>query len=117
MVVARHVAHGCSRATLTVHDWLVAAAWAPACREIRLPPHTDGSGADGRFVAVVEDDEEWDKRLRGGLVDWLDQQPAERSWEIVPGMLVGYQAARPGDEALLQLKAAVDELATLLANG
>lgn len=117
LVVVREAEHECSRATITALDWLVAAAWAPAYREIRLPLRADGGGADGRLTAVVEDDEEWGRRLGGGLGEWLDRQPAERSWEIVPGLLVGYQAGRRGDEAILQLEAAADELATLLANG
>jgi hypothetical protein len=114
LVAAIEMNHACSRATITAQDWLIAAAEAPACRELTLAESGLGPEAEVSLVAVVEDAEEWSARLRGGLSAWFTGQPVDRSWEIVPGFVVGYQAGQMSDEALTELVRGVEELAKLL---
>jgi hypothetical protein len=114
LVAAYAVEHGCSRATVTTLDWLIATAWCPACREIRLTEAAVGAEAKPRIIAIVEDLDEWDASLRKGLCRWFTEQPPERSWEIVPGFVVGYQTGQRSDETREQLGRATEELAALL---
>jgi len=117
MVAAYEVDHGCTRATVTAQDWLRAAAWAPACRELRLTGIPAGEEQPTPLIAIVEDADEWDARFRNGLSRWFMEQPADRSWEVIPGLVVGYKAGRHADETLRELGTSVEELARLLSKG
>ena len=114
LVAAYAVEHGCSRATITSQDWLIATAWCSACRELCLAEASAGAEAKARTVAIAEDLEEWDARLGRGLRCWFTDQPRERSWEIVPGFVVGYQTGQRSAETLDELGRAAEELAGLL---
>lgn len=118
LVAAYEVEHGCSRATVTSQEWLIASALAPSCRELPLSAVGALPSADNvRTVAVVEDADEWEARLRGGLGNWFATQPEARSWEIVPGLVVAHQSGEPEPEDLEKLGRAVQELAGLLKGG
>ena len=114
-VAAYEIDHGSSRATVTAENWLIAAAWASACRELQVGRTNAGAAGSPPRVAIVEDAEEWDGRLRNGLTRWFQEQPAERSWEIVPGFVVGYQTGEGSAESMAELADAAGELAKLLA--
>ena len=92
-LVVCEVEHGCSRATITRQDWLFAAASTCTSREFSLSAEDRGD-ASGELLGIVEDPEEWDRRLDSGLRGWFAAQPAGRSWEILPGLIVGHE---PGD--------------------
>jgi hypothetical protein len=115
LVAAYEINHGCSRATVTAQDWLIAAAWASACRELPLAGADVALQTPVPLVALVEDADEWNARLGNGLSRWFREQPAERSWEIIPGFVVGYQTGRYADETLAELGRAAEELTKLLA--
>jgi hypothetical protein len=114
LVAAYAVEHGCSRATVTSLDWLIATAWSPACRELRLTEAAAGTEVKAGVIAIVEDLDEWEARLRKGLSGWFTAQPLEQSWEIIPGFVVGYQTGHRADETREQLGRATEELASLL---
>jgi len=127
LVAACDLDHDCSRAAITAQDWLIAAAWSPACREVFLTepasakltsltePASVKPVSPYRLTLIVEDDEEWRPRLRGRLIEWLIAQPADRSWEIAPGLIAAYEAFRPVDTAPGELAESVEQLARLLA--
>lgn len=106
MVAARESRHECSRATLNTEDWLCAAVASQADRRL-LIPSPDGAK---RRVAVVRDDTEWAARLDGDVGRWLGSQPSNRSWEVMPGYVVGYQPGPLNDAGLADLAEAGAEL-------
>jgi hypothetical protein len=119
IVAACEVEHECSRATITAQDWLIAAASASCCRELPLSAPTANTEATaGRgYAAIVEDPEEWQSRCRNGLQAWFASQPPNRSWEIVPGFIVGYEPGSQQDaSALADLGEAVRGLARQLGD-
>lgn len=123
IVAAQATEHACGRATITSQDWLIAAAWAPTCHELpvrrsapdastaALPPV--GSGP----IAVVEDSEEWTARLDSPMRQWFLEQPADRSWEIIPGFIIGYEPGQPNEAGLVALGRATEALAEQLEFG
>lgn len=77
--------HPLARATITREDWLLAMMSTPVRHA--LPIGTDGSPP----MALVEDPEAWARILEDGLAAWFEAQPAARSWEFLPGLIVGYE--------------------------
>ncbi|MBN2562737.1 MAG: hypothetical protein JXQ75_17580 [Phycisphaerae bacterium] len=116
LVVMRDVQHTCARVTITRQDWLAVTAAGPASQELPLRDPQDTSRSDGGLVAIADDPEEWQARSKRALVRWLAEQPAERSWEILPGCVVGYEPGLLQETALVGLSAAAAELARLLMN-
>lgn len=102
-IVVCEVGHPCGRATITAADWLLVAASSDSARRLSI------QGQVGR-IASVDDPEEWAVRLAGGLGDWFSQQPLERTWEILPGFIVGYEPRVRRDDALVRLVEAGAEL-------
>jgi hypothetical protein len=106
--------HGCAGAVITAQDWLMAAAWYPTHRELPISkPDQSEAGCQSR-VAIVDDPDEWNVRLQGGLRAWFAAQPLERSWDIIPGYVVGYQPGRAQDEIAAELAQSARELARRL---
>ncbi len=101
-----------TRATLTRQDWLVAAVAGPTAVQL-VPFDENGSGA-ARFTAVIHDEDAWRTRLAGRLSQWLRNQPPERSWEILPGMIVGHEPGGFSEGGLTMLADAASELRGLL---
>ena len=64
-----------------------------------------------KLVAIVEDEEAWRRRLVSDLARWFIDQPPSRSWEILPGLVVGYEPGRPEEKAMVELEAATRALA------
>lgn len=123
LVASSEVLHACSRAAITHYDWLLATAACPACRLLRLDgaSPTPARASDvaeslrsNALTAIVFDEEEWRRRLVGDLAGWLLDQPPTRCWEILPGLVVGYEPGRPDEKAIVELEAATRALARLL---
>lgn len=111
IVAAHEVDHDAGRAVITAQDWLRAAAQATSRRTILLR----GKGDSQERVALVEDADSWRRRLEGPVGRWLKTQSAERSWEFLPGWVVGYEPGSTEGRPLLALTAATRELAELVA--
>jgi hypothetical protein len=111
MVVALEGEHGLSRATITAADWLIAAATGTSTHALAVEPGMSSPRSAGARVAIVEDTEEWAPCLQGPPGEWLANQPAQRTWEILPGFIVGYEPGRLREDALAELAAAGKELA------
>ncbi|MFQ5424147.1 MAG: hypothetical protein ACE5F9_09225 [Phycisphaerae bacterium] len=109
IVAARCTDHACERAVLTSQDWIASVCRQPWLRELTVPGATEAS-----WLAIVDDADVWAERLRGDVGRWLAQQPAERTWEIVPGYVVAYEPGRLRDDALDTLGSASAELERLL---
>ena len=114
MVVALEVEHGLSRATITTGSWLIAAATGASTQVLAVKSGLSSPRSTGARVAIVEDADTWARRLQGRPGDWLANQPAERTWEILPGFIVGYEPGRLQEDALARLAAAGKELAQAL---
>lgn len=106
--------HGLARAAYTRQDWLLATTAAPVAHEFPLCDDPTGDPGSPKLTAVVEDREAWAGRLSGGVRDWLIRQPQERTWEILPGMIVGYEPGAFLEARVGDLAAAARELAVLL---
>ncbi len=124
IVAAQTTEHVFGRATITSQDWLIAAATAPTCHELpvrTLPPSSEcpasPSQAGSGPIAIVEDSEEWVARLDARLRQWCLDQPADRSWEIVPGLIIGYEPGQLNEAKLAELGNATEALAELLESG
>lgn len=105
LMAVGEIEHACSRATITRYDWLTIAAAGPAWRKLTVtPPGQPESGA-GALAAVVEDAEEWRLRL-DDLRTWLFAQPPTRSWETLPGCVIGYEPGRFDEQRLVALESA-----------
>ena len=111
IVTALEVEHDAARAVITAQDWLRAAAHATSRRTLPV----NGVGAPGERIAIVEDAEGWRRRLKSTVGSWLKGQPSERSWELLPGWIVGYEPGSAEGQPLMALTAATKELAELLA--
>lgn len=107
--------HGAARATFTRQSWLAAAVRGPTAVELPLP-RDDGEPASG-LVVVVQDVEAWQSCLDGGLGRWMRRQPAERSWEVLPGLIVGHEPGGFTAGGLTSLAAAAIELRSWLPGG
>ena len=112
IVVAVEVKHDAGRAVITAQDWLRAAAQSSSRRTLS---HR-GTGDLTETVALVEDVETWRRRWEGPIGRWLKAQPAERSWEFLPGWIVGYEPGSAEGRPLLALSAATKELAAMAAS-
>jgi hypothetical protein len=112
IVAAVECAPETTRAIITAQDWLRAGVHDPSRRTLPL----NGTEAKSATVAIVEDADEWRRRLNGPLGRWLRTQPPERSWEFMPGWLAGYEPGSAEGRALLALTAAAKELSDLLAD-
>lgn len=111
IVAALEVEHDAGRAVITAQDWLRAAAHSTSRRTLAI----GGAWDSPERVALVEDAEGWRRRLDGPIGRWLKGQPLERSWEFLPGWVVGYEPGSAEGRPLLALTAATKELAGLLA--
>lgn len=110
MAIAATIDARISRATISREDWLLAAARLPGMT--RIAPGADADTTSPS--AVVEDPEQWRTILSGPAGAWLGNQPEARSWEFLPGMIVGYEGASPGDAAIDALSQAMNELLATL---
>lgn len=114
-VAVCEVEHGCARALVSREAWLLAAASAPYTTRIALDHSDPDPGSASGIVAVVEDHEAWTALLGTALRDWFSQQKAERSWEIVSGLIIGYEPGGFREADMAALAESVNELAALLA--
>lgn len=105
--------HGCSRATFTSQEWLLAASQRPALSRVTI----NGDRGDHRLVALVEDADEWRRRLDSGLGDWLTRCAADCNWEILPGMVVAYESGRFERAAQVKLRDSLEEMCARLGGG
>ena len=136
LVAAVQIPQRADRAVITSQDWLQAAAYSTSCRVLPVDsvrtntaaaspsggasPPGKRPAAPGRpidqMLAIVEDPEAWQPRLDGKLGGWLRTQPPDRSWELIPGWVVGYEPGSAEGPPLLTLATATQKLARLLAN-
>ena len=143
-MAVRTIPHQRSRATITRLDWLAVTAAGPGTRELRVAqedaggPHSAsktavgaeiataaGQGspaeesrqADQPLLAIVENEEEWRGLFSGDLASWLTRQPANRSWEILPGCIIGYEPGSSEEEAFAELESALEQLAVRVLPG
>ncbi len=93
------------RAVVTRQPWLAAMAQGSMRREIR-PAEPETAAGEDALIAVVEDEDAWRARLEGELGRWFVQQPAERSWEILPGLIVGHEPLEAAPETGSESKSA-----------
>ncbi len=91
LVVVQEVNHGCSRATITRHEWVAATVRCSAYHTIRGTPSASITAGNAENTAIVEDADEWKPTLAGPVGQWLADQPRDRTWEVLPGLIVGYQ--------------------------
>ncbi len=110
-LVVREGEHGMPCAVVSRFDWLLAAAKAQALRVAPLRQEDGGIAA----TAIVADLEAWQRRLDAGLRHWLLSQPAERSWEVHPGLIVGHEPGTLRDPGVENLETSGRELAAMLA--
>lgn len=78
-------------------------------------PAKDAAAAREPWTLIVEDPEGWPDQLRRSLGDWLAPQPADRTWEILPDAIVGYQPAGRKPAATTELLEASRQLTRELA--
>ncbi len=112
-LIVQEIEHPCGRAAVTGKDWLLATTASPVAHRIPLGATAESSASIGTLTAVAEDFEEWDARLRGKLEAWFLSQPADRSWEILPGLIVGYE---PGPLEAEAMEALAEDAAHLLSH-
>jgi len=124
-VVAHDSDHRLHRAVMTRQDWIVAVASSPVAHVFSLevggashgPQAADAATAGcGPWALIVEDPDAWPDRLRRNLGDWLAPQPVDRTWEILPDAIVGYQPARASSTAATELLEASKKLARELTD-
>lgn len=114
-VAAREIEHGCGRAAVTAEAWLLATTASPVAHRIPLDGGGERSPSNGTLTAVAENFEEWSGRLSGDLGAWFLSQPADRSWEILPGLIVGYEPGPFDDKAMEALATDAAQLLSHLA--
>ena len=110
-VVVAEARHSADTAVLTTEDWLAVTAELPGRSIICREPTRQG---DPVRLIIVEDEEAWRKRLKGPFGRWLDAQPLDRTWEILPDYVVGYEPGAPRDTAFVELAEAAGKAAGML---
>ena len=113
-VTVREIGPRYGRATFTCQPWLIAAAGTPTAHRIALAEGEHVEDVDQGRTAVVEDRQAWEKWLRPEVRAWLGRQPPERSWEVLPGLLIGYEPGGVRETDLAELSEAAKEFASLL---
>ena len=113
-MAVREIGPQLGRATFTRQQWLIDAATTPTSHEITLCGEAENAGAPERRTAVVEDRDAWVERLDADLKAWLQEQPEGRSWEIIAGMIVGYEAGGIREAEMTALSESACRLAALL---
>ncbi len=114
-MIVREIDHDYGRAAVTGKDWLLATTASPVAHRIPLGDRAEASASSGALMAVAEDAEEWTARLNGELQAWFQSQPADRSWEILPGLIVGYEPGPLEGEAMEALAEDAVQLVSHLA--
>lgn len=110
-VVVVEARQSAGAAVLTTEDWLAVTAELPG----RLTLRRDAArrGEPPRLI-IVEDEAAWRRRLAGPFGQWLDSQPQDRTWEILPDYVVGYEPGAPRESAYVELAEAARKAAVLL---
>ncbi|MFQ5411129.1 MAG: hypothetical protein ACE5EC_02490 [Phycisphaerae bacterium] len=116
--------HGCGRASMTRDDWFIAMMTTPDSHTLSLAGdeaserRSNGRGVEGQVewhpngpVALVEDREEWRARLDAGLGAWFRAQPRKRSWQVLPGLIVGFEPGPFLEDCMEALAEATRQLA------
>ncbi len=114
LVVVQEVDHGCSRATITRQEWVTATVQGPACHAVPFSSTPSSDSQEAGNIAIVEDPELWRSILAGPVGRWLADQPRDRTWEILPGLVVGYQPGEIQADKLEALTLTAGELAKQL---
>lgn len=109
-LVVCEIEHGYGRATVTRQDWLIAAGSSPGTHNISLN-HQPGHERPPGLQAVVEDPEAWSEHYSDELRQWFGSQPEERSWEFLPGLIVGYEPGGLQETELVSLEDSARKLA------
>jgi hypothetical protein len=110
LVAVHEARHGVGRTTLTREEWVTTAVRGPACHVLPLSNAPTPSALNGQPVAIVEDPQQWQDTSQGGPAAWFVSQPAQRTWEILPDRVVGYQPGLIQEDKLVELTAAAVEL-------
>jgi len=112
MVVVVPLMTTCTRATISDERWVLAAASHPAFRRIAVgSAPVNGNGAR---MAVVDDEEAWHATLSRQMGNRLTSEPKGRSWEVLPDLLVGYQASPVADKIVGDLVSAAKEISKMV---
>jgi hypothetical protein len=113
MMVAIEGEHRSSRAAITRYDWLAITAGGRATRRLTIASPTQSDASDGSLIVTVDDANEWEQRLPK-LRAWLLAQPPTRSWEVLPGRVIGYEPGGFDEQRLGELESACRDLAARL---
>lgn len=109
------IAHPYGHAIVTCEDWLIAMLTTPVSHEIEIADGETVERNPNGPVALVEDREAWWSRLHGDLGAWFNAQPAMRSWQTLPGLVVGFEPGPFLENDMDSLADATRELADRLA--
>jgi len=109
------IAHPYGHATITHEDWLIAMLSTNVSYEIEMAYGESAKRDPNGPVALVEDREAWRDRLHGDLAAWFSAQNATRSWQTLPGLIVGFEPGPFLENEMDSLAEATRELADRLA--
>jgi hypothetical protein len=108
------VEHDKPRATFTREDWAIALAVRPGFEQIVLGDSVAAASDKNMRIALVEDAELWRVALASELGKRLTAEASARTWEVIPGALVGFEAAPRDESSVTELASAGKEIARLL---
>ncbi len=117
VIAVVQVEHALGRAAFTTEVWLADAAKMLTLRPLRPTSRGlgDAAGATNGRMILVEDPGCWTDVYGRKLLGWLEKEPSRRTWELVPGYLIGYEPGRLGDDSFGDLPARARQFAAMLA--
>lgn len=111
LVVVLEIDSLLSPVMITSQDWLISMARLSPRREVSL---SSGGAQPTDWRVFLEDPEEWSPQCLGELQAMLTRQSPDRTWEILPGFVVGYEPGRFDEDVFLTLPPTVHELGAMV---